>query len=109
MIVFISWLVSFGVCTQIQYFCDVVRNKLKNNKYLFELIKRKSKVQEKNMPCQRGLNFYQSKAFSENCKPIRVCYVLPKNLPRIIVACNFSPSTFKLRRGILPLLTKYVS
>ena len=26
--VFISWLVSFGVCIYIQYFFDVVRNKL---------------------------------------------------------------------------------
>ena len=39
MLVFISWLVSFGVRIQIQYFCDVVRNKLQKNKYLLELIK----------------------------------------------------------------------
>ena len=31
------------------------------------------------------------------------------NLPRIIVARDFSPSSFKLKRGILPLFTKYVS
>ena len=36
-------------------------------------------------------------------------YGLFINLPRIIVACDFSPSSFKLGRGILPLLTKYVS
>ena len=28
------------------------------------------------------------------------------NLPRIIVACDFSPSSFKLKRGTLPLFTK---
>ena len=28
MLVFISWLVSFGVCIQMQYFYDAVRNKL---------------------------------------------------------------------------------
>ena len=39
----ILWFVSFGVCIYIQYSFDVVRNKLP------ELIKRRSKVQEKNM------------------------------------------------------------
>ena len=41
-------------------------------KYLLELIKRKSKVQGKNMSCERVLNFSQWKTFSENYKPIRV-------------------------------------
>ena len=31
-------------------------------------------------------------------------YGLFANLPRIIVACDFSPSLFKLKRAILPLL-----
>ena len=35
-------------------------------------------------------------------------YGLFTNLPTIIVARNFSLSSFKLKRGILPLLTKYV-
>ena len=43
-----------------------------NNKYLLELIKRRSKVQEKNMSCERALNFDQWKIFSENYKPMRV-------------------------------------
>ena len=42
-----------------------------NTKYL-ELIKRRSKVQEKNMSCERALNFDQWKTFSENYKPMRV-------------------------------------
>ena len=46
------------------------------------------------------------KTFSENYKVMRVCL---QNLPRIIVARDFSPSPFKLKRGILPLLTNYVS
>ena len=29
-----------------------------------------------------------------------------QNLPRIVVAYDFSPSLFKLKKGILPLLTK---
>ena len=43
-----------------------------NNKYLLELIKRRSKVQEKNMSYERGLNFGQWKTFSENSKPMRL-------------------------------------
>ena len=45
--------------------------KTPNTKYL-ELIKRRSKVQEKNMSCERALNFDQRKTFSENYKPMRV-------------------------------------
>ena len=44
-------------------FFDAVRNNLKQeiniNKYLLELIKRRSKVQEKNKSCERALNFDQ--------------------------------------------------
>ena len=36
------------------------------------LNKRRSKVQEKNMSCERALNFNQWKTFSENYKPMRV-------------------------------------
>ena len=64
--VFTSWLVSFGVCIYMQYFFDVMRNKLP------ELIKRRSKIQEINMSCERVLNFDQWKTFSENYNPIRV-------------------------------------
>ena len=63
----------------IQYFFGVIRNKLQwttasetsNTKYL-ELIKRRSKVQGKNMSCDRALNFDPRKIFSENYKPMRV-------------------------------------
>ena len=41
-------------------------------KYLPELIKRRSKVQEKNVSCEHTLNFDQWKTFSENYKQIRV-------------------------------------
>ena len=41
-------------------------------KYLLELIKRRSKVQETNMSCERALNFDQWKTFSENYKPMRI-------------------------------------
>ena len=47
------------------------------------------------MSQERALNFDQRKTFSENNKPMRVrlCnYELSTNLPRIIVACDFSLS-----------------
>ena len=72
MFVFISWSVSHEVCGQKQYFFGVVKNKFPNTEYLLELIKRRSKVQEKNMPCGLALNFDQWKTFSENYKPMRV-------------------------------------
>ena len=43
-----------------------------NSKYILELAKRRSKVQEKNMSCERALSFDQWKTFSVNYKPIRV-------------------------------------
>ena len=43
-----------------------------NTKHLLELIKRRSKVQETIMSCERALNFDQWKTFSENYKPMRV-------------------------------------
>ena len=46
--------------------------KTPNNKYLPELIKRRSKVQEKNISCERGLIFDQWKKFSKNYKPMGV-------------------------------------
>ena len=46
--------------------------KLTSNTKYIELIKRRSKVQEKNMSFERGLIFDQWKTFSENYKPMRV-------------------------------------
>ena len=63
-----------------------------NTKYL-ELIKRRSKVQENNIPCERTLNFEKWKTFSENYKPMRVWL---QNLQRIIGPDDFSPNSFKL-------------
>ena len=41
-------------------------------KCLLELIERRSKVQENNMPCERASNFDQWKTFSVHYKPVRV-------------------------------------
>ena len=93
-------MVSFGVCICIQYFFavqDVIRNK-----YLYwSWWKRRSKVQENNISQERALNFDQWKIFSENYKPMRVWLELVRNLPSIIVACDFTLSSFRLKRGIL--------
>ena len=50
------------------------KKQIPNNKKIFilELMKRRSRVQEKNMSCECALNFDQWKTFSENCKPMRV-------------------------------------
>ena len=93
-----------------------------NNKYPTELIKRRSKVQEKNMSCERALNFDQWKTSSKNYRPMKNNFDQWKtssknyrpmrfwfwltNLSRIIIACDFSPSSFRLKRSILSPLTK---
>ena len=59
-------LVYFEVYIYIQYLLDVMRNKLP------KLIKRRSRVQEKNMSCEFTLNFDQWKTFSKNYQPMRV-------------------------------------
>ena len=47
MFVFISWLISNEARIHIQYFFGLVRNKFQDTKHLPELIKKRSKVQEK--------------------------------------------------------------
>ena len=81
----ISWLVSHEVCIHLHtIFLWHGKKWTLNTKYLLE--------------------------FSENyISQWEFDYGLFTNLPRIIVSHYFSPSSFKVRRDILPLLTKYVS
>ena len=102
----VSRLVSYEVCTYIQYFFGVVRNKRET---LNIKIKRRSKVQEKNISCERALILTNEKYFPKTISQWEVDCGLFTNLTRIIVTRDFSPSSFKLKRGILPLLTKYLS
>ena len=103
MLVVISWLVSFGVCIHI-YFCDAWE-------YRIELLKRRSKVQEKNVSCERGLNFDEWKTFSENYKSMRVwlwtVYKFTENNCRWRLFSEFiqTRSTYLFK---LPPLTKCV-
>ena len=64
--VFNSSFVSLGVSIYVQYFLDAVRNQYSNSKYLLELIKRKSKVHQKNKSLEGTLNYDHLKTFSEN-------------------------------------------
>ena len=57
-------------------------------KYLLELIKKRLKVQEKNMSCACALNFDQWKKFPKNHKSIRVSLWL---------VYNFTENNFCLR------------
>ena len=78
-----------------------------NNKYLLELIKRRSTVQEKNV-IWTWFKFWPIKNIFR-ISQWEFDYGWFTSLLIIIVTCDFSQSSFKLRRGILPLLTKYVS
>ena len=70
---------------------------------------KESEVQEKNMPCDGTLNFDQWIHIPKTINQWEFDYGLFTNLPIVFVACDFSPSSFKVKRGILPLLAKYVS
>ena len=69
-------------------------------KYLLELIKRRSKVQEKNMSCERTLNFDQWKIFSENHEPMQVwlwlAYKFTENNCRLRLFSEFIQTQMKL-------------
>ena len=79
-----------------------------NTKYP-ELIKRRSKGQEKNMSCERLQILTNEKHFPKTINQWEFDYGLFTNLPRIAKFTDFFPISFKLKRGILPLLTKLVS
>ena len=91
-----QWLVYFGVCIYIQCFYDV----------LLELIKRRSKVQEKKVSSERALNFDQWKTFLENYKPIRISLWLLYKYTKNNYRSRLFSESIQLKRGILPTLTK---
>ena len=76
-----------------------------NTKYL-ELMKRRSKVQGKNVRWTCFKFWPMKHVFG---KLWEFDYGLFTNLSRIVKFTDFSASSFKLKRGILPLLTIYVS
>ena len=82
-LVFISWLVSFGFCIQIKYICDVVRNKHQTINIHFSQSKEDQKF-KKRMSCEHGLNFDQWKHFPKTICQWEFDYGLFTNFPRII-------------------------
>ena len=81
-------------------FFGVVRNKLQT----------KEDQKFKKRICHVNMLYIltNEKHFPKTIKQWEFDYDLFTNLPGIIVAHDFSPSSIKLKRGILPLLTKYV-
>ena len=59
--VFISWLVSFGVCIYVQYFFDVVRNKLQTINIYSRVDKKKIKSSGKEYDVRTGFKFWPMK------------------------------------------------
>ena len=109
MLFFTSWLVYFGVWYSYTLFLCCGEKLTPNKKYLLELIKRSSEVQEKNISCEHAFNFDQWKTFSKNYKPMRVWLWLVYKFTENYCCLRPSPSSFKLRRGIIPLLAKFLS
>ena len=80
--------------------------KTPNNKYLLVVIKRRLKVQEKNMSCERAFNFDQWKTCPTNNKPITVSRLqlffkfiqrdfltpLTNKYPNLKTTCNIKPN-----------------
>ena len=91
----ISWLVSHEVYIHIQYFSGVVRNKLQT----------KEDQKSKKRICHVNVLYIFPKTTNQS----EFDYGLFTNLLRIIVDCDFSRSSFKLKRGILPFSTKHIS
>ena len=102
----ISSFVSFGICIYIQYFFDALRNQTLNKNYLLELIKKRSKVHGMNMSCELALHLTNQKHFLKTICQNEFGYGLFTKLPKLIVVCDFSPSSFQLKRGILTRLSK---
>ena len=66
-------------------------------------VNRKIKVHKKNMSRKHALRFDQWKTFFENFTPTTVWLWDVYKLPRWIVVRDFSRTSFKLKRGIVPL------
>ena len=80
-----------------------------NTKYL-ELIQKKIKSSRKEYIMWTCFKFWPMKSiFQKTKRKSDFDYGLLTNLPRMVKFTDFFPSSFKLKRGILLLLTKYVS
>ena len=74
---------------------------------MLELIKSRPKGEEKNISYKNVLLILTNeKHFLKTISQLELGYEFFKDLPRIIVDCHFFQSSCKLKRVILPLLTK---
>ena len=104
MFVSVSWLVIF--ISYIQYFFGVVSNisyRTPNNK------KEDQKFNKRICHAKVLWILTNEKPFPKTISQSEFDYDLFTNSLRIVLVCDFSPSSFKLKRGTLLLMTKYVS
>ena len=94
-------MISFWICIYIQYFIDVVRNKLQTINIYTRVDRKKIKNPRKECHKNAFSILTNEKHFPKIISQWELNYGLFTNLPRIIVACDFSTSSFKLERGIL--------
>ena len=71
--------------------------------------RRQSNCNTTSQLCRMSTGLDQWKTFSENYEPSDYDFGLCTELSRMIVVCNFSLSSFKLREGIQPALTKFLN
>ena len=102
--IFVPWLVSFGVCIYIQYFFYVVRNKLQTINICNRVRKMKIKSSRKEYVTITWFKFWPMENFFRKLfKPMGVWLWLVYHFTRRYCCL---PSSFKIKRGILPLLRK---
>ena len=89
-----------------KYFFDVVRNKLQAINIYTRVDKKKIKSSRKEYVIRTCFKFWTTKNIFWNYKPMRVWLWLAYQFTENIVTCDFSPSSFKLKSGILTLLKK---
>ena len=90
----------------LKYFFDVVRNKLQAINIYTRVDKKKIKSSRKGYVIRTCFKFWTMKNIFWNYKPMRVWLWLAYKFTENIVAWDFSPSSFKLKSGILTLLKK---
>ena len=99
--VFRSSFVSFRICTYEQYFFDVVKSNLKQ-KISTRVYQKKIKSLSKSNKSRDRALYYSNESISQQ----EFDYGFFTKLPRIIVGSDFSPSLCKLKKSMLPPLTK---
>ena len=93
--------VCFRICTYEQYFFDVVKSKLKQ-KISTRVNQKKIKSLSKSNKSRDRTLYYSNETISQQ----EFDYGFFTKLPRIMVGSDFWPSSCKLKKSMLPPLTK---